>query len=288
MISAIPLLILLISFLVLLLLSKNKYKDEVAGLDKNEYSTKDLFGVGFFIIDKTGISSFKKIGKKSLEKLMRIYGSEADHYFRIFIANKIVTAFIMPIAVYFIVALSKNLSICSIIYGIAFAVLGFFTPDYELKKKIDRRSKEILFEFPDFLNKLILLVNAGLTVDKAWDKIVKDGGKETPMFYELRKVNREVASGKSRDQAYHDMARRCKVPEISKFINILIQNSKKGTSDLVIVLQAQSQECWGIRKSISKQKGEEATTKLLFPMMIMLLAIFLIVIVPAIFQITGV
>lgn len=285
--SAIPLLVTLIAFAALLLLAREKYKDEVSVLDKREYALKDLFGVGYFILDAVGLSFFKKSSSKAFDKLIRVYGSEIIAYFRAFVANKIVTAFLMVLVVFFIVAASGKLSIGGILGGIVLGCVGFFGPDYELKKKIDKRSKEMLFDFPDFLNKLMLLVNAGLTVDKAWDKIVRDSDKETALFFELRKVNREVSAGKTREQSYQDMARRCKVPEISIFINILIQNSKKGTSDLVIMLQGQSDECWGLRKNLAKQKGEEASTKLLFPMMVMLFAVFMIVIVPAVMQLGG-
>lgn len=288
MISAVPFLLLLVIFIVLLLLSKNKYKDEAAALDKKEYPMREFFGTGYFIHDIVGIDFFRKISRQSFDRLMRIYGSEVLIYFRAFAANKIITAYVMMLAVYFIVALLGSITVVSGLFGLFLGAIGFFSADYELKRKIDKRSKDILYEFPDFLNKLMLLVNAGLTVDKAWDKIVKDEKKETPLYYEIRKVNREIASGKSRDYAYQDMARRCKVAEISKFVNILIQNSRKGTSDLVIMLQMQSEECWGLRKNLAKQKGEEARTKLLYPMMIMLLAVFLIVIVPAIFQLAGV
>ena len=72
--------------------------------------------------------------------------------------------------------------------------------------------------------------------------------------------------------------------EISKFTSIVLQNINKGSSDMVFMLQQLSYECWVERKLSAKQKGEEASSKLLFPMMLMLLAVFTVVLVPAMMQ----
>ena len=53
---------------------------------------------------------------------------------------------------------------------------------------------------------------------------------------------------------------------------------------MVFMLQQLSEECWVERKLAAKQKGEEASSKLLFPMMLMLLAVFAVVLVPAMMQ----
>jgi len=54
------------------------------------------------------------------------------------------------------------------------------------------------------------------------------------------------------------------------------------------MLKNLSNECWETRKNLAKQKGEEASSKLLFPMMLMLMAVFIVIMVPAYFQLTGV
>ncbi len=51
---------------------------------------------------------------------------------------------------------------------------------------------------------------------------------------------------------------------------------------MVPVLRLQANECWLMRKNTAQRLGEEASTKLLLPMMLMLIAILLIVAAPAI------
>ena len=126
---------------------------------------------------------------------------------------------------------------------------------------------------------------------RAMEKIVLDrqkaGKKDRPLYDELSVVLMEIKAGKSEIKAYEEFAKKCRVPEITKFTSVIIQNLKKGNSELVSILRLQSVECWEMRKSVAKKLGEEASTKLLFPMMIMFAAILLIVITPAAMQLQG-
>lgn len=68
---------------------------------------------------------------------------------------------------------------------------------------------------------------------------------------------------------------------ISRFITVILQNMRKGNAEMVAVLRLQANECWDLRKHTAKRLGEEASTKLLLPLMLMFLAILIIVGTPA-------
>jgi tight adherence protein C len=160
----------------------------------------------------------------------------------------------------------------------------FYLPDRELDERIKKRHFQLQYDFPDFLNKLVLLVNAGMTVQKAWEKIVKDRKNWTPLYEELNAAYIEIRNGKSEISAYEDFAKRCRIKEITKFVTTVIQNLRKGNNELVTLLKLQSNECWQIRKNMARRLGEEASTKLVLPLMIMFVGILVIVILPAILQ----
>ena len=65
-------------------------------------------------------------------------------------------------------------------------------------------------------------------------------------------------------------------------MSLLSQNVKKGTRDLLLMMESEEQSALQVRKEIARKKGEEAGTKLLFPMMILLGVVMLIVILPAV------
>jgi hypothetical protein len=66
-----------------------------------------------------------------------------------------------------------------------------------------------------------------------------------------------------------------------KFGTILSQNLRKGTKGMRELLQRESEEAFEERKALAKRRGEEAGTKLLFPMFLMLGTIMFMIIVPA-------
>lgn len=173
-----------------------------------------------------------------------------------------------------------------LIIPIAIAVI-VYSLYKDLNEKLRKRHFNIQMDFPDFLNKFILLINAGMNINRALEKIVLDAKRDSPLYNELRLTYGEIIGGKSELQAYEDFANRCKTPEITKFVSTLIQNLKKGDAEMIHILKLQSAECWNLRKSIAKQLGEEASTKLLFPMMIMFLAILLIILTPAVLTLSS-
>ena len=52
-------------------------------------------------------------------------------------------------------------------------------------------------------------------------------------------------------------------------------------------MREQGRECWEMRKNAAKAIGEQASTKILIPMMIMFLGIVLIVAAPAVMSMTS-
>ena len=62
---------------------------------------------------------------------------------------------------------------------------------------------------------------------------------------------------------------------------MLTQNLRKGSKGLSELLRAEADQAFEERKAAAKKRGEEAGTKLLLPMFMMLSMVLLIVIVPA-------
>ena len=285
--AAIPLIITIVTTLVLLNNAKRKsgYVEEVLGLDKNQYPFRDLMIIGLDYVDKKGIEVFKEKNRSIYEKMMSMYGIDVEEHFRLHISNKITLGLIAINAIYFVVMANGTLNIMAILLGpIAGAGIYVFADSIQ-EEQFKKRSKEIKYAFPEFLTKLTLLINAGLTVERAWEMILNDSNdSNSALNKEMTKTFKDMKSNLPTVKCLNDLSRRCKVKEVSKFSSILLQNMNKGSSDLVSMLQQLSDECWEERKNMAKQKGEEASTKLLFPMMLMLLTVFTIVLVPAMMQ----
>ena len=91
----------------------------------------------------------------------------------------------------------------------------------------------------------------------------------------------EMESGISESESYERFGRRCNIQEYMKLGALLSQNLRKGTKGLSQILKIEAIQAFEERKARAKRLGEEAGTKLLLPMFLMLSVVLIIVIVPA-------
>lgn len=154
-------------------------------------------------------------------------------------------------------------------------------------KKEKEKRLQMLLDYPELANKFTLLLGAGLTVRNTWKKMVSDYEEQIEEWgiryaYEEMKVTlNEMQSGITEAESYERFGRRCKVQEYVKFGALLSQNLRKGTKGLVQLLRMDALQAFEERKTRAKRLGEEAGTKLLLPMFLMLTVVLIIVVVPA-------
>ncbi|WP_240666544.1 type II secretion system F family protein [Longirhabdus pacifica] len=154
----------------------------------------------------------------------------------------------------------------------------------QLQQKVKERKREILIELPKLLNKLTLLVAAGETLLKAMAKVVEVREREehNVLITEWKRMIHLLSHQYSFPQAMEEMNRRLAVQEVSLFTNTVLLNYRRGGNDLVVALRGLSQQLWESRKTLTKTMGEEASSKLVFPMIIIFLVVLVIVATPAI------
>ena len=73
--------------------------------------------------------------------------------------------------------------------------------------------------------------------------------------------------------------------EYRKFGTLLSQNLKKGSRGISELLKQEAFQAFEERKDFAKKLGEEAGTKMLAPMFLMLGVVLVIIVVPAFFSV---
>lgn len=171
-----------------------------------------------------------------------------------------------------------------ILLGILMVVLLLFKKKEEIKEKQDNIKERIELEYPQIISSFLLYMGAGMTAKKCWEQIIKtqEGKGDLAYVYEeMTRASREMNNGKSELEAYQDFGLRMDSLMYRKFSLLLVQNVKKGTKGMVEILEREAQEAFDMRKRKAQKMGEEAGTKLLLPMFLMLSVVLCIVIVPA-------
>lgn len=151
-----------------------------------------------------------------------------------------------------------------------------------LEGKVRKKRRQILLELPELLNKLTLLVNAGETVQQAIHRCASQGIEDSPLSMELTRLSNELKDNSAFARSMEDFSKRCGVQEVSMFSTTVLLNWKRGGEDFVLALQELSRLLWEKRKSIAKTVGEEASSKLVFPMVLIFLIVMSIIAAPAV------
>lgn len=173
-----------------------------------------------------------------------------------------------------------------LIFGGIIAVLWRLRGVEEERKKKKTREAELLMYYPQLVTTLSLLIGAGMSVTKAWERMVlryKDGKsvRKNEAYEEMWITWNEIKDGVGERKAYENFGIRCELPQYKKLSSLLSQNLKKGMAGIADMLEKEAETALGERRNLAKKLGEEAGTKLLLPMMIMLGVVMVIVIVPA-------
>ena len=152
-----------------------------------------------------------------------------------------------------------------------------------------RRKEKLQSEYPELVSKLTILLGAGMTLFSAWNKITTNYSNKRknnmipihPLYEEMLITCHEIESGVGEARAYERFGERCGLHRYRKFCSLLVQNLRKGTRGLVQLLEEEVSDAFEERKNLAKKSGEEAGTKMLFPMMMMFGIIIVIIMVPA-------
>ncbi|MCR8631864.1 type II secretion system F family protein [Paenibacillus radicis (ex Xue et al. 2023)] len=171
-----------------------------------------------------------------------------------------------------------------LLYGCCLNALLPFIFYKELAVRLQKKKRQMLLELPEVVNLIVLLVNAGETLQKALMRCMerKSDIEASPLLTELAKAAYEIQMNASFTKSMEDFNKRCGVQEVSLFTTTLLLNYKRGGDELVMSLKELSSSLWEKRKSLAKTLGEEASSKMVFPMVVIFMVVMVVVAAPAI------
>lgn len=165
---------------------------------------------------------------------------------------------------------------------------SYILKDKELKKGIENRAFQMLNDYPQLVSQLVLYLGAGMTMRNIFEKLAQDylrksknSGKKQYVYEEIVVAVRELSSGVSEATVYENFGIRCQSRQYTRLATLLSQNLRKGNSEMLKILQEESQKAFEEKMDRVRKLGEEAGTKLLLPMIMMLVIVMVIIMIPA-------
>ena len=268
--------IVLVLWLIFFAISK-KNNSIFATLDEKEYPLKDLYSMGYTLMEKISYQYKGKFDRQLRSELSILYEEKfVEYYIRVVYAQSITFGLLLLVCSFILYGLSGEILILVImILMAALSVYYFMTLS---QKKINKRSEVLLSDFSEIVSKLALLINAGMIMREAWNEVAYAG--DGVIYDEMRRVCTDMNNGVSETEAIRRFGVRCVIPEIKKFSSTIIQGLEKGNKDLAIMLRTQSDEVWEAKKQRVKTAGAQANTKLMIPMFIMFIGVLVMIVVP--------
>lgn len=158
-------------------------------------------------------------------------------------------------------------------------------------RRTEKKQREalLMLDYSELISKLMVYIGAGLTVRNAletisqhFDTLIARGIKEDrPLYQELRTMVIQFRRNMPESEIYLSFGRRVNLKPYTKLVSLIEQNRMNGARNLRAMLELEMEDAFEQRKTTARRLGEEAGTKLLLPLFIMLGIVMIIVIVPA-------
>ncbi|MDO4187970.1 MAG: type II secretion system F family protein [Lachnospiraceae bacterium] len=170
-------------------------------------------------------------------------------------------------------------------------ILVYVLKDRELSNELKIKEERIVYEYPTLINKFALLYSAGLPVKNIWMRVcadyerTKNNKKENnPLYEEMLITRKQIIDGKREVEAYEEFSERINNQRYRVFVSLLCQAVTVGRSDLALSFRLECNDAYLERRNRAKKKFEEAGTKLMVPMFMMLSVIIIILMFPAFYS----
>ncbi|WP_066322336.1 type II secretion system F family protein [Bacillus sp. FJAT-29814] len=274
--------VIVVVLLILYLLSFRRYREFVQEY-KADFKLTALAPMSLLLIDRLKLMHrFPNVLSDIHLKIRQLYDERRGTEFTKMHLAECISMFLVIVLFSAIFGVAADGNLGMVIFGVVFAVLIPIVLTQKLTDRVKERQEDIILELPEFVNKLVLLVNAGMNVEKAIVRAVsqKKDAEKNYLYRELKQVVAEINNNGNFAAAIEQFNKRCRIQEVSVFASTLLLNYNRG-SELVIALRGLSRELWEKRKAVAKIRGEQASTKLVFPMVIIFIVILVMIGYPA-------
>jgi len=171
--------------------------------------------------------------------------------------------------------------------SLAGGLFGSMLPNILLTNTIGKRQFAMGRAFPDALDLMVICVEAGLSVEGAFQKVVEEMAESAPVLAEeIALTSAELAFLSDRRTAYTNLSERTGLPAIKSLCTALVQSERYGTP-VSVALRVLSHENREARMSAAEKKAAALPAKLTVPMILFFLPVlFMVIIGPAVIRVT--
>ena len=172
--------------------------------------------------------------------------------------------------------------------ALGLGMLGYYAPNLYITNAAQKRRESIMMAFPDSLDLLLICVEAGMSIEAAFQKVSGEiGSQSIELAEELSLTTAELSYLQDRRVAYENLARRTNHPGVKAVATALIQAERYGTP-LGQALRVMAKENRDMRLASAEKKAAALPAKLTVPMILFFLPVlFAVILGPAYLRYQG-
>jgi tight adherence protein C len=218
--------------------------------------------------------------REQLRRKLRKAGYFGRDAVTLYVLAKIVLLIAFPAFVYLIIgvfldALPWLLKAAIVLVA---GLVAFFGPDIYLARKRRIMIRRFRLMFPNVLDLLVVCVDAGLTLDSAFDRVKPEVLKQNHEFgINLEMMGAEMRAGRSMIEALETLSDRLGLEEAGSFVSILRQSIELG-SDVSDALRVFSDEMRDKRLLRAEEAASKLSVKMVLPLGLFIFPVVLLVV----------
>ena len=174
------------------------------------------------------------------------------------------------------------------VFGNICLILVYFCQEERRMQQFKDREDGLRQDYPEIVYRFVLLIGSGMTVRAAWEKITSDyqrwrerTGKKRWGYEEMEMAVREMNYGIPELKAYESFGKRCGTQGYIRLSSLLIQQVKRGARGMNQLLVQEVGEAEVLRRENARKSAEEAGTRLILPMILLMTVVFAVLMIPA-------
>ena len=198
--------------------------------------------------------------------------------------SKVVFAIVLPLLVLMTPAAWELQQIQLVATLLAASGLGLTAPSMWLDQKVKARQKNLRLALPDALDLMVVCVEAGLGINASLKRVAEDFRATHPILSaEFELANFETRAGKSTTDALRALGDRTGVQDVGSLVAMLIQTERFGTG-LADTLRVHADGMRLRRLQSAEEQANKAPLKMLFPTVLIFVAMLIIIVGPGFLQ----
>jgi tight adherence protein C len=189
----------------------------------------------------------------------------------------------LPAAFLLLAGLAGTISATAVILSAGFAGLVWVGAPFLVKRRARLRLAQIDYEVPELVDLLVTTVEAGVGFAGALQLSARR--TRGPLGEELRLTLREQSMGLLPNESLRNLLARADSPALRAFVQAILQGETLGVS-IGRILRDLAVDMRKRRRQAAEERAQKAPTKLLFPLVLLIMpAMFIVILGPAVYGI---